>query len=94
VVYFEHISGFEKDDMWFPTAQKHEGKRGRGKKSKGIWKRRISKKILSLFHNPSLPFNLNLKRKTYLKAYMGLIIKCMSSLIHFTPLKPFEILHY
>jgi hypothetical protein len=38
VVYFEHISRFEKDKMWFPTAQKHEGKRGRGKNLKEFGK--------------------------------------------------------
>jgi hypothetical protein len=45
VVYFEHIRGFQKVGMSFPTAQKHEGKRGRGKKEgkKSKWKRRILK---------------------------------------------------
>jgi hypothetical protein len=57
VVYFEHIRGFQKVGMWFPTAQKHKGKRGRGKKegkkSEGIWKRRILKKFYhcsTIFH--------------------------------------------
>jgi hypothetical protein len=32
VVYFEHIRGFQKVSMWFPTAQKHEGKKEKGAK--------------------------------------------------------------
>jgi hypothetical protein len=43
VVYFEHISGFEKDNMWFPTPQKHEGKRRRGKNLKEFGKEEYEK---------------------------------------------------